>query len=144
MKNKYKLTNLTISAEFRNQDFWLFKSDFLSALAYWLMSQSPYDVPDITDAINAYSEKIDNKFESESIPYKFAYDEVEKMANGDLFESMPEIEIFSHPKVSSGPGYSNRHERPHPDYGFIDLSALARNVFYMILRQQIIDLDEMG
>ena len=54
------------------------------------------------------------------MPVKFAYEELSEIVNDKVFESIPEILALNEMK---------------PD--FIDLGALARNVFFMILRQYI-------
>lgn len=131
-----KLTNLDISTHYSNRECYFMRSDFLGAFAYWVVSQSPYDTPDITSALSAFRGYLAFVFPDDS-PRRFTYEELQKVINEDVFEEIPAIEILNHPKISEGAGYNNRHNKPHPDYDFIDLGALARNIFYMILRQHI-------
>lgn len=112
------------------------RSDFLGAFAYWVVSQSPYDTPDILSPLQAFGAYVSERV-ADGLPKKFTYDELSDFISEKVFESIPEIEALNHPKVSSGAGYENRHTKMHPDYDFIDLGALARNMFYMILRQSI-------
>ena len=131
-----KLTNLDISTHYRDREYWFMRSDFLGAFAHWVVAQSPYDAPDISDALKAFSKYVGKKI-NDGVPEKFTYDELSEFLSDDIFESIPAIEKLNHPKISEGVGYNNRHNEPHPDYDFIDLGALARNVFYMLLRENI-------
>lgn len=72
----------------------------------------------------------------------FTYDELAAIIHEDVFESIPDIEALNHPRISSGPGYENRHEVGNPHYDFIDLGALARNIFYSMVRHHINWADE--
>lgn len=137
-----KLTNLDIKTHYRDKKFYVSRQDILSSLAYWLTFQSPYDAPDIWEAIINFNEYLLNNVFSvnEAIINKdFSYDELKKVINTKVFESIPSIEKLNDPKISSGKGYKNRHIKYSPDYDFIDLDALARNVFFMVLRNYITD-----
>ena len=131
-----RLTNLDISTHYRNLECYLMRSDFLGAFAYWAVAQSPYDAPDITKALKAFEKYVAAKIQ-DGMPEKFTYAELQEFIHEDIFESIPEIEALNHPRISTGAGYANRHNEPHPDYDFISLGALAKNVFYMLLREEI-------
>ena len=131
-----RLTNRDISIYYRDREYWYMRSDFLGAFAYWVVAQSPYDTPDITSALEAFGEYVSKRI-ADGEAEKFTYNDLSQFISDAVFESIPEIEKLNHPKVSSGSGYDNRHSEPHPDYDFIDLGALARNVFYMLLREAI-------
>lgn len=134
--NKHKLTNKDISEQYRTGEYWFMRSDFLGAFAYWAVAQSPYDVPDISLALSAFGNYVSKKVK-DGIPEKFTYEELSDFIDEDKFEAIPEIEKLNHPLISSGEGYANRHKTWHADYDFIDLGALARNIFYMLLRGKI-------
>ena len=69
---------------------------------------------------------------------KFTYVELKGFISGDVFEAIPEIEKLNHSKKPTGEYvFIDRHSKPHPDYDFIDLGALAHNVFFMLLRESI-------
>ena len=131
-----KLTNLDISTHYRQREYWFMRNDFLGAFAYWVVAQSPYDTPDITKPLEAFGAYIASKIKDE-LPEKFTYDELSEFIHEAVFESIPEIEKLNHPKITSGIKYENRHSQPHPDFDFIDLGALTRNIFYMLLREAI-------
>lgn len=131
-----KLTNRDISENHREDEYWFMRGDFLGAFAYWVVKQSPYDTPDITPALQAFGVYVSTMV-ADGKPEEFTYDELSDFISEVAFESIPEIEILNRPRISSGPGYENRHNNPHPDYDFIDLGALAGNVFYMLLRESI-------
>jgi len=133
-----KLTNLDISTHYRDREYYFMRSDFMGAFAYWAVSQSPYDSPDITKALEAFSSYVSKKIK-DGIPEKFTYDELSEFINEDVFTQIPEIEKLNHPKINAGRtiNFCSRYNKIKPDYDFIDLGALARNVFYMLLREYI-------
>ncbi len=133
-----RLTNLDISTNYRDNKFWLMRSDFLGAFAYWAVAQSPYDSPDITPALQAFSAYVGNRIK-ENVPEQFTYTELQEFINEKVFESIPEIEKLNHPKIDVGQtiNFCDRYSKPKPDYDFIDLGALARNIFFMLMRESI-------
>ena len=137
--NKNKLTNRDISENYRNTVFYVMKSEILATLAYWLVAQSPYDTPDITEALKAYNKFLSMKFDTEDAVKKFTYHALSDYISSDVFESIPEIEKFNNPKIDKGQSFvtSSRYHKTKPDYDFIDLGALSRNMFYMICRDHI-------
>lgn len=127
-----KLTNKDIAENYRDKKYLLMRSDLLGAFVYWIIIQSPYDTPDITEALIAFNKYISKRFK-DNIPEIFTYDELGKFINEDIFEAIPEIEKLNHPKIERV-SYNEPH---NPDHDFIDLSALARNIFFMLLREYI-------
>lgn len=137
-KPKHKLTNLDISDNYRNIEIWLFKKDLTSAFAYWVVLQSPYDVPDIMPALIAYDNYLTPLFHNNEIPIKFNYETLKPIVSECLFKSIPEIlELNNRKNGREGMGFCSRYDKPDPNDDFIDLGALSRNIFYMILRNHI-------
>ena len=141
-----KLTNNDISIQHKDRTYWLMKSDILGAFAYWVVKQSPYDTPNITTALKAFDKYLEKTFQANfslikhkqsHMPRKFSYQELSDLITESTLEAIPEIEILNHCKISEGAEYNNRHNVYNPDFDFIDLGALARNIFYMILREII-------
>lgn len=132
----HRLTNADISDNYRDVSMYLMRKDFTGPFANWVVQQSPYEVPDIQAPLLAYANYVSLAFGGESCK-EFSYDELAAIVHEDEFEKIPEILALNVPKVASGPGYANRHVVTHPDYDFIDLGALARNVFYSMLRSYI-------
>jgi len=136
---KLGLSNREISENYRDFEFWLMKSDFMGALAYWLVTQSPYDAPDITASLIAFGGYLDGKFDL-STPQKFNYGAIEDIINEDAFIAIPEIEKFNHSKINGAEFvFVTRYDAPEPDCDFIDMNALARNVLSMICREAILN-----
>jgi hypothetical protein len=116
-----KLTNLDISTHYRDKKFYFFPSCFVSAFAYWVTKQNTNEsIIDLLPSMKAYKKYVDTFFENKNIPEMFTYDRVKEVVNDDVFEKIPEILALNNLK---------------PD--FIDIGALARNVFYMVLREYI-------
>ena len=116
-----RLCNNDISTHYRDIEIWLMPSSFLGAFAYWVVAQNPNDeLIDIVPALSAFKNYIFSQFVNPEIPEKFTYKLLSDLINDDVFEAMPDILALNELK---------------PD--FIDLGALARNVFYMILRECI-------
>jgi hypothetical protein len=140
MKKNHTLTNRDISEQYRNTEFYLMKSELLGTLASLLVQQSPYDVPNINKALKSYNKFLKGKFDTVDKVVKFTYEELSKYISDDVFESIPEIEIFNHSKKDSGEGFiasSSRYHKTKADYDFVDLGALSRNIFYEICRNHI-------
>ncbi len=117
-----KLTNRDISENYKDIVLWLFPSDLLGAFAYSVIAQNPNEnLLDIKPALVAFNDHIMPAFKNTKIPEQFSYDRVKEYVNDKVFEGIPDILALNKLK---------------PDY--IDLGALARNVFYMILREQIL------
>ena len=116
-----KLTNRDIAAHYRDGEYYFFPKDFLSALSYWIVAQNPNrQLIDVNPALLAFQDYIAPKFKYVRIPEQFTYDQLSEIVSGDVFEKIPAIMELN---------------TMEPD--FIDLGALARNVFFMMLREQI-------
>ena len=116
-----RLCNNDISTHYRDIEIWLMPSSFLGAFAYWVVAQNPNDeLIDIVPALSAFKNYIFSQFANPKIPKKFTFKLLSDLISEEAFEAMPDILALNELK---------------PD--FIDLGALARNVFYMILRECI-------
>ncbi len=138
-KTKHKLTNRDIKHQYRESEFYLMKGELLGIFANWVIRQSPYDTPNITKAIKAYDKFLCSHFDKEESVVKFTYNELSGYISEDTLGSIPEIEKFNNPKIDTGQRYStcSRYHKTKADYDFIDLGALARNMFYSICRNHI-------
>lgn len=133
-----KLTNLDIATHYRDKEFYFMRSDFLGAFACWVIRQSPYDAPDITDSMKAFEKYILAYFQKD-IPMSFTYDSLHEFINEKVFENIPEIEKLNHAEIEIK-GFiasSSRYHETKPEYDYIDLCALARNIVYMLMREYI-------
>ena len=123
MKN-YKLTNQDISANFGDIKMHLMLNDFRGAMAYWLASQqiNTSIKIGIDKPLNAFTKYMQQKyFKTESSVIDFTYEQLKNLVSEDVFIAIPEL--------------MELNEIEGKD--FYDLGALSRNVFYMILREQI-------
>ena len=123
MKN-YKLTNQDISANFGDIKIHLMLNDFRGAMAYWLASQqiNTSIKIGIDKPLNAFTKYMQQKyFKTESSVIEFTYEQLKNLVSEDVFIAIPEL--------------MELNEIEGKD--FYDLGALSRNVFYMILREQI-------
>ena len=123
MKN-YKLTNQDISANFGDIKMHLMLNDFRGAMAYWLASQqiNTSIKIGIDKPLNAFTKYMQQKyFKTESSVIEFTCEQLKNLVSEDVFIAIPEL--------------MELNEIEGKD--FYDLGALSRNVFYMILREQI-------
>ena len=123
MRN-YKLTNQDISANFGDIKLHLMLNDFRGAMAYWLASQqiNTSIKIGIDKPLNAFTKYMQQKyFKTESSVIEFTYEKLKNLVSEDVFIAIPEL--------------MELNEIEGKD--FYDLGALSRNVFYMILREQI-------
>jgi len=128
----HNLTNRDISDNYRDVEVYMMRKGFTGPFANWVVQQSPYDVPDITAALAGFNDYVSVLMGDEEVK-KFDYEELNMLINEEAFEKIPAVLALNVPKITSGP----RPTMPHPDYDFIDLDALARNVFYDIVRNHI-------
>jgi len=116
-----RLTNLDIFTHYGDIELCLLPNEFLAALAYFVICQNPNDdIVEVKPAVVAFKRHILNSFDDPKRPQIFTYEGLLKIVNDAVFESIPEIMALN---------------QLEPD--FIDLGALARNVFFMIVRQCI-------
>ena len=116
----YKLTNKDISANFRDIELHLMINDFKGAFVYCVTTQNPFGCNGIEKATNAYGLFLKNTFSEKESVVKMNYEQIKALVSEAVFESIPEILELNQTKDD-----------------FICLGALSRNVFYMILRNQI-------
>ena len=132
----HRLTNADISNNHSDMEMWLMRADFTGMFSRWVVEQSPYDVPDLHEALVQFNDYITEIMAGETCKL-FTYDELKEIISDDAFEKIPAVLALNVAKVTAGAGYRNRHNKPHPDFDFIGLDALARNIFYSIVRSYI-------
>jgi len=132
----HSLTNKDISEQYRGEKVHMMRKGFTGPFASWVVQQSPYEVPDITAALTGFNNYVTELMAGEIVK-AFDYEELNLLISEEAFEKIPAVMALNVAKVTTGPGYANRHRISHPDYDFIDLGALARNVFYSIMRNHI-------
>lgn len=130
------LTNADISENYRHVEIYMMRKGFTGPFVNWVVQQSPYQVPDITAALDGFNHYVTVLMAGETVK-KFDYEELNLFISERAFEKIPAVLALNVAKVTTGSGWRNRHNKPHPDYDFIDLGALARNVFYAIVREHI-------
>ncbi len=119
--NNQILTNRDISDKYKDYQFYAMISTFKGAFSYWTASQNPNDILDNNDALIAYIDYLKLRvFKDINEPVKFTCDKLKSIVNEDIFSAIPEVLALN---------------EMQPD--FIDLGALAKNVYYMILRESI-------
>ena len=115
------LTNLDISTHYRNQEWYFSLSSFTAAMAYWIVAQNPNkELIDINLALKNFTTYIASFFKDKNLPERFSYKKLNSIITEENLSNLPEILKLN---------------TLQPD--FIDLGALARNVFYMLLRETI-------
>jgi hypothetical protein len=138
--NSYKLTNRDISIDHRQKEYYLFHSDFNAAFAYWVVSQSPYLIPAVDEALIAFSEYIEQFIPDNKVPTLFNYDQLDAILTEANLEKLPAVAVLNERRNGrEGMGFCSAYDQPSPDDDFIDLGALARNIFFMLLRNQIVE-----
>lgn len=109
-------------------------SEILGNFAMWTIRQSPYVCPENLDsAIEALSLKLKGVIEFD----KFGYAELScrdiRTKLETIFEEIPWIMDWNEKKVDGDNTFSESHPDWNPDYDFIDLDALARNVSHSMI-----------
>jgi hypothetical protein len=114
------------------------KKDITSGVAKWGIKQSPYNRPEKLEVvIDKLDSLIDPLFEKD--PYgkwlKLTYEEIKEFVF-KYTTAIPEFVEWNNPRIDAGEGFiasSSRYHTTKPDYDYIDLHALARNVANDIL-----------
>jgi len=113
-----------------NRTVWAFRSDFTSALAKWLVKQSPYVVP---DNLSVCIQKFDDVV---GVSFEFDQNEMTKLPLltlkkriHTLLKKVPEIKALNQAKNGGDDMlFVTRDSNIHPDDDFIALCALAGNI----------------
>ena len=136
-----RLTNLDISTHYGDKSFYFGKNDFLSAFGYWVIAQSPYDVPaGLANALTGYDEYLRGKFPKPPLEYLgLDLAGLDAFVSEDIFGSIEAIRVLNDRKNGNDNplGFCDRYSKPSPDNDFIDLGALAHNIKYMLFRERI-------
>lgn len=93
-----KLHNTDISEKHQDTTFNLMQSDFMGAFAYWVVVQSPYPTPDITEPLKGFYRYISEKIAENDVK-QMKQSDIWDIINEDVFESIPEIEKLNHAKI---------------------------------------------
>ncbi len=116
---KNEFYNLSISKNYSKDKFMLMPSDFYGAFAYWATIQGMDGRHLLDKALKAFRNMIDAHFTNPKIPEWWTYKRLEDVINENTLENIQDIKELNEGK------------------NFIDLSVLSRNIFYMIIREQI-------
>ena len=107
------------------------------------MQQSPYELigsASLYDAVQAFHGYLSPWFQgNHTLPVEFSYERLDVIISSTAFEKIPEINKLNESKMSTGKTmlFVDKYSNIDPDHDFIDLGALSRNVFYMVLREAI-------
>ena len=136
----HSLTNADISKHYRSVEVHMMRKAFTGPFARWVVEQSPYEVPDITAALKGFNDYVTELMGGEIVK-AFSYDELSEAISAEAFEKIPAVLALNVAKISSGRDwecrYRNDNTRQNPDFDFISLGALGRNIFYSIVRTHI-------
>jgi len=121
----------TVQHERFNRKVWTFKADFTSSLAKWLVSQSPYVVPDnLSACVEKFHTKLDElgDFDANGMAEIGLSMLSSKIAK--ILESIPEIMELNKPRNGHNQNIfvSSHMSNPVPDDDFICVGAVAQNI----------------
>lgn len=104
----------------------------VSTTAMWAVKQSPYAYPkNLEVALKYLSGYVKSRLKFCDLGFTSITTEDLRTFLIKAYEETPEIEAWNEPKIDTGSimqGSSSRYHTPKPDYAFIDLHAMARNV----------------
>ena len=105
------------------------KSVLIGHFGMWAIRQSPYLLPkELEKSIQEFSQLLE--FDDTAF-IKTTYINLEKIV-GDAILKSGIITSWNVPKKGTGNVFVSRYDKPEPDYDFIDLDALARNVAHSV------------
>ena len=119
------------------KQFYFSKKDVLSGFARWGVRQSPYSRP---NNLEETLDQLDSIFELEFHGQKYikmGYEEIKDFLFKNAEKSTAFVKWNEPKKKSDNPlvGTSSRYWTTKPDYDFIDLYALVRNIANDIIRE---------
>lgn len=112
------------------------KKDILSLVARYGISQSPFYKPNkleiVIDKLNNLLEPFFRKAESGHL-------QMDRITLSKFIDTqtklIPEFRKWNKPKKAGWNGFTSRYDSPKPEYDYIDLDALTRNVTNDIISQ---------
>jgi len=115
-----------------DEPFWVMRSTVIGAFAQAAVRQSPYICPPLLDV---GIRQFDNAFTSED-----CFETNCQELRSDIrkaFEKCPMVQDWNVPKKGKHTVvFVSRHESPMPDYDFIDLGAMARNIAHSVTLEE--------
>lgn len=132
MTDEQKLTLPAMPALWSKSDIYISRRNLAGALAHWAVIQSPYTVPEnLGAAVEQFVEKWEGEWGSgdcllSSSTLMTAIDRTIHQCPLIVAWNTPKIEGAVNPELNTA--FISRYEAIKPDYDFIDLGALARNV----------------
>jgi hypothetical protein len=128
--------------------FYISVSEVVGALAYWAVKQSPYDFPEnlslgLFEFVIKFRQVMGDKIDQFDF-FKTNYNDLSKILNeiiapADDSKALPVILSWNTPKKEGACGemgcaFVSRFNSIKPDYDFIDLDALSRNIANIIFQ----------
>lgn len=106
--------------------------DILGTFAMWAVKQSPYAAPEnLMECISDLKHWVEQDFDFSDMGFTKKTIEELRAYLEEVFEKIDSTAKLNVPKKDSGSimqGSSSRYHTTKPDYDFIDLGALARNI----------------
>lgn len=128
----------------RYEGFLVSVDDITSAVAYWAVQQSPYDVPDdLSVILQKLADILKPPHSLEPLGFRKIKD-IHELQNiiRDSLRQIPEYLSWNERKNGDQRPYSfaDRYSpKPHPDDDFVDLGALERNAALLIAQRSRLD-----
>jgi len=115
-----------------DKSFWVMRSTVIGAFAQAAVRQSPYICPVfIASGIRQFNAGLicDDCFETNC-------QELRDLVR-EIIEKCPIVQGWNKPKKGKQTVvFVSRHEQPQPDYDFIDLNAMARNIAHSVTLEE--------
>lgn len=126
-----------------DKEIWTFSSDFMGAVAFWAIKQSPYAIPDNLSIVLAKLHvAMEGDFEQKLSMKKFGNFREVKDYISKLLREIPEYLEWNMRKNGNDAPFHfvSRFDGPtDPDSDFIDLGALEHNVAMHIVQQSVMN-----
>ena len=114
--------------------------DVCGSLAKWVIRQSPYLVPDdLSGAVHQFADNFCCSPPDEDGYFRTNCSDLHRLVR-QAFDKCPLIMNWNNPKIGGHTlVFVTRCSKPQPDYDFIDLDALARNVAHDLTMAAVVD-----
>ncbi len=123
-----------------NSPYHYFIKDIVGVMAMWAVRQSPYAVPaNLEDALKELTEALKPTWKGDQL-HEMHGNELRDLI-AEAVKECPSIEAWNVPEKGDGRGFVTRFGGPEPDYDFIDIDALIRNVTHSLIEMRVVEKD---
>lgn len=123
-----------------NSEKYFSLSHILGAFSMYAIRQSPYTCPEnLGSAIEQLEIRLRDRLDFDKYEFCSVSCRSIHVLLEDLFQEVPMIMAWNKKKIEGHNCVSSDHPDWNPDFDFIDLGALARNISHVMISEYLVD-----